>query len=71
MLNYHSIFLEQIKKSCGASFVGFEREKDSYSIKVIKNKETSLFPMVGSPEFATPQGYNEVLKTITEYYATL
>lgn len=67
-LNLHSIFLNLIKKEVGASFSAIERNKDKYYVKVIRNKETSLFEMVGSPERATPDTYMGVLKQIKEYY---
>lgn len=68
ILNYHSIYLEKIKKRIGASFVGYETYKDKYAIRVIKDKVTEYFTVVGSPEFATPKSYSEVEQIIVDFY---
>ena len=67
-LNLHSIFLELIKKEVGASFSAIEDNKGTFYVKVIKDKETSLFEMVGNPEQATPDTYMSVVTQIKEYY---
>ena len=67
-LNLHSIFLNLIKKEVGASFSAIEKNKDKFYVKIIRNKETSLFEMVGNPEQATPDTYMDVMNQIKEYY---
>ena len=67
-LNLHSIFLELIKKEVKASFSAIEENKGKYFVKIIKDKETSLFELAGSPQSATPETYMQVLQQIKDYY---
>lgn len=63
-LNYHSQSLEYIKKITGASFVGFQRYKDMYHLKFIKDKKESFYKLTGTPNDITPEGYKKLLDLI-------
>lgn len=65
-MKYHQIFLENIKKQIGASFVGYEQYRDTYQLKVIKNKKPIYFKLEGKPSDVTPQRYSELLNLILE-----
>lgn len=67
-MNYHSYFLNNIRKEIGASFVAFERNKDSYSLKVVKDGRTDLHPLTGSPDDVTPERYEEVSNQLKTLY---
>lgn len=70
MLSYHKVFLEQIKKEVKASFVGYLQDKGKYYIRVILNKVKSDFEVVGTPENATQESYEQIKATIKKYYET-
>lgn len=71
-LNFHSIQLNRIKGLINATFIGYERTKDSYSLKVKKKGfETKWFPLHGTPEDVTMERYLELNKTLQDYYGTL
>lgn len=71
MLSYnklHSVILNSIKKNTGCSFLAFERYKDRYQVKAVKNKEDKYFILNGTPNDIKPEFYLELENMIkTEY----
>jgi hypothetical protein len=62
--NYHSIFLNLLRKKVKASFVGYVETKGKYQLKVIVNKVPTYFDLVGTPNDVTPQRYLELIENI-------
>lgn len=63
-MNYHSQYLSAIKRGVKASYVAYERVKDVYYLKVIKNKETKFFELDGTPEDVTPEKYEKLYQQL-------
>lgn len=63
-LNYHNFYLNEIKRQSGASFVGYEQNKNSYKLKVIIDKVPQYFALIGTPNDVTPERYNELLRAL-------
>ena len=66
-MDYHQIFLNNIKKQVGASFVGYEQYKDEYQLKLIIDKQPLYFKLEGKPSDVTPQRYSELLSLILQH----
>jgi hypothetical protein len=66
----HQYFLNLIKTTVGCSFVGYEQYKESYNLKIIKNKgEKAIYvPLTGTPEDVTPQSYAKVIQDLQKRY---
>lgn len=60
----HKLFLNHIRKQLKASFVGYERYRDNYRLKVVVNKNTTYYDLDGTPDDVTPQAYNNLLQQI-------
>lgn len=68
MLNYHSLILNSIKKNTGCSYLAFERYKDLYVVRSIKNKDEETFRLNGTPSDVRPEFYLELENMIRERY---
>lgn len=71
-MNYHSIHLEEIRREIGASFVGYERHKDNYWIKVVfggNKKNADRHPLTGTPNDVTPKRYEELSAQLKTLYS--
>lgn len=64
VFKYHKSELDKIKKFTNASYVSYERYKDQYRLKYVRNKITTYFKLDGTPSDVTPKRYNELLNTI-------
>ena len=64
-------FLETVKKEVKASFVAYVQEKNKYYIRIITDKVRKDFELVGTPQDATQESYQQVLTIIKNYYATV
>lgn len=67
-MDYHSYFLNSIRKEIGASFVAYERNKNKYQLKVTINGHTDLHPLTGTPNDVTPERYAELSKQLKSLY---
>lgn len=67
-MNQHSNWLNNIKKVLKASHVSYDRYKDIYHLKVIKNKETKYFPLTGNPTDVTNEKYMLLTQQLLDYY---
>jgi hypothetical protein len=71
MLNYsniHSVILNSIKKNTGCSFLAFERYKDRYQVRAVKNKKEKFFLLNGTPNDIKPDFYLELENMINAEY---
>jgi len=66
--NWHSAELEKVKKAVGASFVAYERVKDNYYLKIVRNKVLDLHPLTGTPDDVTSARYKELIATLKQHY---
>jgi hypothetical protein len=62
--NYHSFYLNEIKRQSGASFVGYEQYKNDFKLKVIVDNVPQYFALTGTPQDVTPERYNELLRAL-------
>ena len=67
-LNLHNYYLNKIKKLVGASYVGYEQQGNQHKIKIVKNGKPEYFDVVGHPQNATIETYEQVLKIVENYY---
>ena len=66
-MDYHQIFLNNIKKQIGASFIGYEEYKGSFQLKVIKNGQTTYLALEGKPDDVSPERYAELLTLLQQH----
>jgi len=65
MQNFHTRHLNHIKKSLGASYVAWERNKDEYRLKVVVSGNPLYFVIGGTPNDVTAENYSDFLKSFT------
>lgn len=65
---FHKRWLNHIKKKTGASFVGYERYNDNYTIKVKGVGEETFFIEVSHPSEITAEDYKEMAQQIKEHH---
>lgn len=66
-MDYHNLFLNNIKINVGASYIAYEKYKDKYQLRVlIPNFEPIVYDLDGTPNDVTPQRYDELLKSILD-----
>jgi hypothetical protein len=65
-MEYHNLFLNNIKKQIKASFVGYEEYRGTYQLKIIRNKKETYFKLDGKPSDVTPERYAELFNLILE-----
>ena len=71
-LNLHNYYLNKIKNLVGASYVGYEQQGNLHKIKItIPGKKPDYFDVVGHPQNATIETYEQVLKIVENYYNEL
>ena len=68
MRNYYSDILDSIRKTTGCSYLAFERYKDTYSVRAVKNKKEIMFSLNGTPDDIKPEFYLELQNMILENY---
>lgn len=71
MSDYHSHNLNVLKRSVGASYMAYERIKDTYHLKVIKDAKPRYFILEGSPDDVTPEKYEKLLNLLQQTYGSL
>ena len=59
----HNAYLDAIKTLLSASFVGWVREKDKKSLRIIINKKELFLPFEGG-EIITEESYKDLIKNI-------
>lgn len=64
LYKYHQDNLTDIRRKVGASFVAYEQYRNTYHLRVIKNKIPYYFKLEGTPNDVTPQKYQQLLKVI-------
>lgn len=70
-MTYHSYNLSAIKAELKASYVAYERVKDTYHLKVIKDGKHRYFLLEGTPDDVTPQKYKNLQNLLKETYGGL
>lgn len=65
MKTWHQFYLNQIQKRTKASFVGWERYRDNFKLKVVVDGKPNYFGLHGSLENITHETYIDLLKSIT------
>lgn len=65
---FHSTWLEKIKKSVGASNVCYITNREGYFIRVIKDGKEQRFSLTGTPLDVTNDRYKEFNKLVLEHY---
>ena len=63
----HNQYLNAIKKLLGASFVGWEQEKNKKQLKITVKKNNIYLPFQGG-ELITEDSYKKLIKDIIESY---
>ena len=63
----HNQYLNAIKKLLGASFVGWEQEKNKKQLKITVKKNNIYLPFQGG-ELITEDSYKQLIKDIIESY---
>ena len=63
----HNQYLNAIKKPLGASFVGWEQEKNKKQLKITVKKNNIYLPFQGG-ELITEDSYKQLIKDIIESY---
>lgn len=53
-----------IRQHTGASFVGWEQERNKFRLKIIHNKTPIYFDIQGTPSDVTVDNYLDLLKSI-------
>lgn len=66
---FHKGKLAKIKENIKASYVSYERYKDYYQLKVVKDKREDYFPLQGAPKDVTADKYKQLEKMLKEFYA--
>ena len=65
-LSFHSFYTNLIRLKTGASFVAWERYKETFKIKVIRDKKVFYFDIKGTPEDVTAENYLNLIQSIRE-----
>ena len=63
----HNQYLNAIKKLLGASFVGWEQEKNNKQLKITVKKNNIYLPFQGG-DLITEDSYKKLIKDIIESY---
>ena len=63
----HNQYLSAIKKLLGASFVGWEQEKNNKQLKITVKKNNIYLPFQGG-DLITEDSYKKLIKDIIESY---
>ena len=63
----HNQYLNAIKKLLGASFVGWEQEKNKKQLKITVKKNNIYLPFEGG-DLITEDSYKKLIKDIIESY---
>ena len=63
----HNQYLNTIKKLLGASFVGWEQEKNKKQLKITVKKNNIYLPFQGG-DLITEDSYKKLIKDIIESY---
>ena len=63
----HNQYLNAIKKLLGASFVGWEQEKNKKQLKITVKKNNIYLPFQGG-DLITEDSYKQLIKDIIESY---
>lgn len=63
----HNQYLSAIKRLLGASFVGWEQEKNKKQLKITVKKNNIYLPFEGG-ELITEDSYKQLIKDIIESY---
>ena len=61
----HSFYLDIIKRLLNASFVSWYQEKNTKSLKIIKDNKTYFLPYSGG-NINSPEAYNKLIKEILD-----
>lgn len=70
-MDYHSYNLGVIKNKLKASYVAFQKSKNIYHLKVVKDGNPRYFILQGTPDDVTEQRYKELLELLEKTYGSL
>ena len=66
---FHTKWLENIRKSVKASNVCYVRYRDGYFIRIIKDGDETRFELTGTPLDVTRERYAEFKDLAVDYYS--